>query len=206
MNDDYHAVITADRGYSMTGAEVNITMNGTDITSTAYADGEIKVQGVNGSIVITIAAAEITAYPNQITISTDEDGNPYDQTGYKDGVRLNSSGAEVAFTDGVVTGYIPFKLGDRILFDRFDGTESSNCGICYFDANHAVIAYTKYDRLIDDGVTAKGQPLDYTPPSAVHDGGSGNMISIENAAYIRISCKSSDPSSLVCGIIGGSSP
>lgn len=54
----YAATITPDSGYTLSGATVQITMGGTDITSTAYNNGAISIASVTGNIVITIAAEE----------------------------------------------------------------------------------------------------------------------------------------------------
>lgn len=57
----YSATITAASGYTLTGATVQITMGGTDITASAYSNGTISIASVTGNIVITIAAAEETS-------------------------------------------------------------------------------------------------------------------------------------------------
>ena len=202
VNESYTATITANSGYKLDGATVSVKMAGSDITSTAYSNGVINIPTVTGVIVIQIAAAEIPSYTNQIPISKDASGNVFNGTGYKEGYRLNSSGAEVAADGYVVTGYMPFKLGQQILFDKFSGKESSNSGLCFCDANHTVLGYIRVDRLISEGILTAGQSLDYTPPASIHDGGSGTMKSIENAVYLRISVQSSNPAALSCGILG----
>ena len=53
----YAATITADSGYTLTGATVSITMGGTDITASAYSNGTISIANVTGNIVIAITAA-----------------------------------------------------------------------------------------------------------------------------------------------------
>lgn len=202
INESYTATITANSGYKLDGATVSVKMAGTDITSTAYNNGVINIPTVTGVIVIQIAAAEIPSYTNQIPISKDASGNVFNDTGYKEGYRLNSSGAEVAIDGYVVTGYMPFKLGQQILFDKFSGKETSNGGLCFCDANHTVLGYIRVNRLISEGILTAGQSLDYTPPASIHNGGSGTMKSIENAAYLRISVQSSNPAALSCGILG----
>ena len=52
----YHAVITADEGYTLTGASVTLTMGGVSIASTAYDDGEITIPSVTGNLVISVTA------------------------------------------------------------------------------------------------------------------------------------------------------
>ena len=52
--------LTADSGYTMTGATVTtLTMGGVDISSTAYEDGVISIPRVTGNIVISISAASV---------------------------------------------------------------------------------------------------------------------------------------------------
>ena len=72
----YSATITASSGYTMTGATVNITMGGTDITSTAYSNDTISIASVTGNIVITISAVAITL--SSITAVYTQSGTVYD--------------------------------------------------------------------------------------------------------------------------------
>ena len=71
-----------------------------------------------------------TSYTNVIPTSIDAEGNVYNEIGYKDGYRLNSSGVEVSDTIGhynSLTGYIPATNGDII---ELKG--------CNFSSTHAV--------------------------------------------------------------------
>ena len=57
----------------------------------------------------------IGGYTNQIPISTDADGNIYnDGKGFKDGHRFNSSRQEATQTNSFITGFIPIKVGDTV--------------------------------------------------------------------------------------------
>ena len=58
--ESYTATITAASGYTLTGATVSITMDGTDITSTAYNNGTISIESVTGNLVITVTAVAVT--------------------------------------------------------------------------------------------------------------------------------------------------
>lgn len=55
----YHAVITADEGYTLEGASVTLTMGGTNIASTCYDDGVIDIPAVDGNIVISVTAVSL---------------------------------------------------------------------------------------------------------------------------------------------------
>lgn len=57
--NSYKATITAKNGYKLNS--VNITMGGTDITNTCYANGEIHIEDVIGHLVITVVAVEETS-------------------------------------------------------------------------------------------------------------------------------------------------
>lgn len=52
----YSATLTADTGYTL--GTVEVTMGGTDITSTAYDAGTITIASVTGNLVITATATE----------------------------------------------------------------------------------------------------------------------------------------------------
>ena len=130
--DDYHrkvvidgqpfaALIIAEEGYTLDGANVSINMGGQDM-SHYYKNGIIAIPNVTGDIEINITAiAQALPYTNQISISTDADGNIYNGSGYKENTRINSSHNPVA-TDTThtnklfITGIIPIKKGDVFRF------------------------------------------------------------------------------------------
>ena len=66
-NSNYIATITPTDEYTLTGASVNITMGGTDITSTAYNNGTINISSVTGNIVITITATSSSSGSEMVT-------------------------------------------------------------------------------------------------------------------------------------------
>lgn len=96
VNESYTATITANSGYKLDGATVSVKMAGTDITSTAYSNGNISIPSVTGALVITIAAAKEETLkelfdPSVATINQ----------------RFNSSGAYSALNGNFCTDYIP---------------------------------------------------------------------------------------------------
>ena len=58
----YTTTLTAEGGYTLTGATVKVIMGGKDITSTAYSNGVINIATVTGNVVITVAAREIPSF------------------------------------------------------------------------------------------------------------------------------------------------
>ena len=129
MYESYSATLTADSGYSLSGASVTVTMGGVDITSSCYTNGVISVPQVSGALVITATAASM--YTNQILHAKAAIGGTalYNDTGYKQDYRWNSSNAE---DNGAVTGvpnkfavgYIKLEPGDAVHFygDILTGT------------------------------------------------------------------------------------
>ena len=144
----YSATLSADTGYTLDS--VTVTMGGTDITSTAYSDGGISIASVTGDIVITAVATKIVSYTNQVPISTDADGNVYNGTGYKDGYRINSSGAEAELSGFTATGFIPFTKGQTIRIGGEGITYAEyGCMVMFYDLNKVVLTDTgiAYDKV-----------------------------------------------------------
>lgn len=73
----YTATLTAEAGYTMSGATVTVTMGGVDITSTVYADGVITIDSVSDWLSINASANEdivlqyekISFTPQQIPVT-----------------------------------------------------------------------------------------------------------------------------------------
>ena len=103
----YTAAITPDSGYTLEGAAVAVIMGGTDITATAYNNGEINIPSVTGALSISIAA--VADVPSELfdpdTATMDSEIN----------YRLNSSGAAVA----QVSQYNYSVIGAHILVTDF---------------------------------------------------------------------------------------
>lgn len=92
----YTATITANSGYTLEGATVTVTMGGTDITASAYSNGNISIPSVTGALVITIAAAKEQT-PKEL----------FDPSAATINQRFNSSGAYSALNGNFCTDYIP---------------------------------------------------------------------------------------------------
>lgn len=52
----YSATITPDEGYTLTGGTISVTMGGSDVTASVYADGVITIEAVTGDILISATA------------------------------------------------------------------------------------------------------------------------------------------------------
>ena len=144
----YSATLSADAGYTLD--TVTVSMGVTDITSTAYSNGSISIASVTGDIVITAVATKIVSYTNQVTISTDADGNVFNGTGYMDGYRINSSGAEAEYSGYACTGFIPFTKGQTIRIGGEGITFADyGCLVMFYDLSKAVLTNVgiAYDRV-----------------------------------------------------------
>ena len=92
--DTYYATITANSGYVMTGATVQVKMGGTDVTALYYADGIINIPDVSGNIEITITAAVyVPSYTNVLPLAVDPStkSGVWDGKGYRNGAYASSS-------------------------------------------------------------------------------------------------------------------
>lgn len=89
----------------------------------------------------------VARYTNQIPISTDRDGNVYNEKGFKENVRLNSSGTETKQDKWKCTGFIPCKKGDiiRLKDCKLTITNVTADYIVFYNSNLSVIraAYPK---------------------------------------------------------------
>lgn len=105
----YTATITPNSGYSMT--ILNVTMGGTDITSTAVSGNVISIPTVTGAVVITALADVITSYTNILRQAESADSTAVYNggLGYKNGYYL-SVGNESANAADCVTGFIPYTI------------------------------------------------------------------------------------------------
>ena len=198
-NTAYTANLTATEGSIVS---VVVTMGGEDITSTAYADGVINIATVTGDIVITASAKEEepeTTYTNQIAVSIDKDGSVYNNgVGYKDGYRLNSSGAEAAEAGSSVTGFIPVKQQDIIRIKNIAltvGVNSSNQYIRVYDSEFAHIGGCKTSAMSDNAWLFADVTTDST---------TGYITSFrltnglgDKPAYLRISANTFDSTAVI---------
>ena len=92
--DAYYAAITANSGYTMSGATVHVKMGGTDVTALYYADGIINIPDVSGNIEITITAAVyVPSYTNVLPEAVDPStkSGVWDGKGYRNGAYVSSA-------------------------------------------------------------------------------------------------------------------
>ena len=185
----YAATLTAAEDSTLAGASVTLMMGGVDV-STFYKDGVIAIPNVTGDLEITVTAVNSApSYTNQIPISTDTDGSIYNSIGYMLNMRLPSNGVPSATNGCLVTGFIPFSVGDTIRVNKFcaASNQGSNAKVFFYKTDHTKIAGTSAYHLSQAGTYVIAQPLTWTTGNTIHDSGSGNTVDISKAAYFRLS-------------------
>ena len=167
--------------------------------------------------------AEPYEYINQIPISTASDGSIYNGSGYKNGIRLNSSAVETSAEQMGVTGFIPCKPNDVLYLSDIVTLNASlgNSGygwnkIQFFDENKENIGQA----LFHDGSTSNPQIASEANRNAgyavvnesgyltkivlaLYDSASGTGLAAQSGyidstfRYIRISCGTISEKSIV---------
>ena len=191
----YSAALTADTGYTL--GMVTITMGGTDITSTAYSNGSISIASVTGDIVITAVATKIVSYTTQVPNSTGTDDNVFNGTGYKDGYRINSSGAETELSGFTTTGFIPFTKGQTIRIGGEGITfDAYGCLVMFYDATKTYLVNTGID-YSKIGTESYGTWTTETTSVFCLDPNDNYPTSLTGDGYIRVSAKGSGANLIV---------
>jgi len=124
--DGYLSNLTVASGYVVSG--VTVTMGGTDVTSTAYADGVITIDSVTGAIVITASAQEDAGWVDGVAYTNIEWTN---QSYNSSGVLSDSDWSKVA--------WLPCKGASRI---TITGEVYGNYGYLLCDANKNFVKRT----------------------------------------------------------------
>lgn len=155
----FTTTLTANTGYSL--KSVTVTMGGTNITSSAYANGVVTINSVTGNVVITAVAEVVASYKNMI-----------DTAGTEDNVRLRSGGA-TGSAAGFASGYFPAKGGDviRVYFPNGNRASIPSNGVyCCTYTNTSGTLVTAYDgstsSTVLKNVTDKGYEIHI--PSSVN--------------------------------------
>lgn len=133
-NTSYSATLTVNDGYEM--ESVTVTMGGTDITATAYANGVVTIENVTGNVVIT-ANATATQEARTVYFASDDSITKTQGAMNKTGTMALTSNArykvaELPYTEGMLihTYCNSSSINDFPPFIFFDG------------ANYTVPEYT----------------------------------------------------------------
>lgn len=159
---------------------------------TPVADGTCTIRAKCGS---GYAVCEVTvssepdpdepAYTNQVPTSIDTDGSVFNGTGYKNGYRLSSTGAEKELETSTVSGFIRASAGDTI---RIKGVEWYQPTL----NNNYIVAYKSDFSMIGATSGAAGsaygtQFWDSVSNDAASDTVTFTLSNISDIYYIRVS-------------------
>lgn len=160
----YNATITANGGYSLSGATVSITMGGVDITSTAYnsGTGEISIPLVTGNIVNIISAVSSAQYltfssADSFTLETVEVTQSWDGT-----LEYSTDASNWSTWDGETTLSSALVNGDNVLYMRGTGNTYITGDIdtqysWLFTGNSGIECSGNIENLLDYQTVANGQ-------------------------------------------------
>ena len=125
----YGANITADAGYTLEGAAVQITMGGIDV-SNYYAGGKIAIPQVTGDISITISAVEA----KQV--------NLFDKSACTINKRFSGGTNEVTANGYYISNYMPVDITKNPCTATWMGAINNTTDkIAFYDANKAALGY-----------------------------------------------------------------
>lgn len=198
----YTATITPEGGYTM--QLINVTMGGTDITSSAVSGSTISIASVTGNVVITAVAQEVTNYTNVVRTSEALDSTAVYNggLGYKNGY-YTSVGKESANAADCCTGLIPYTISadtqptDVIYIKGYTGsTSASHTRFSYWTAAKAYKAEingflsSTAGAFVFDVETLGTGYYKLTPKSGAHH-------SINGVGYIRFSFAGTDGANVI---------
>lgn len=125
----YGANITADAGYTLEGAAVQITMGGIDVSS-YYAGGKIAIPQVTGDISITISAVEA----KQV--------NLFDKSACTINKRFSGGTNEVAASGYYISNYMPVDITKNPCTATWMGAINNTTDkITFYDENKTALGY-----------------------------------------------------------------
>ena len=115
----YVSQITADSGYTLTGATVSITIGGVEMAQQYYSEGRISIPNVTGNIVITVTAVQ--QGPSYTNLADKTGGD------WLTGKRISSSSGAIGNNAGVtdLTNCITVAAGDIVRMKGVMGSTSN---------------------------------------------------------------------------------
>lgn len=133
----------------------------------------------------------VQTYTNQIQISTDADGNPFNGgQGWKTGARLSASSGGETEADGYeCTGFIPVTHGDTLRVKNIDLTAENATNIIFYDSGKNPIACNGANYGTSLAIFFRTAEADNVYAGAISGTVSG-WTAPDNVAFIRIGSKS----------------
>lgn len=132
------------------------------------------------------------SYTNQLPLAIDTDGSIYNNTGWKAGYRLNSSGSAEGLSGSYITGFIPAKIGDTVYLKNVQwqngissgSLNSGNQRVSFYDANKKHLAQSNAIAVAGTLNGIKDSNGIWTQFTLRNFSGG----TLTNAAYFRLNC------------------
>lgn len=173
--------------------------------SLAIPEGEVvKITDAAGNVLW-----QAITFTNQVPISTDTDGSIYNGIGYKDNVRLSSSGgiSSSAQNGSVTTGFIPW-YGDTTYLrmkgvDWLDAGSEGHHYINFYDENKKFLVYLATNEYNSGGwnhvvtVTQDANGVETVKWNEEYGTTNSTLQYVRAAKYIRITAKGSGANMIV---------
>ncbi len=197
-NNSYSAKLSF-TGNNNTWSNVVVTMGGTNITSTAYSNGNINISKVTGNIVITAVATYVPPYTNQIPLSKNSSGGLFESgKGWKTGYRIkDGDGSESALSNYEITGFIPCTATDTFRLKNIRLDANSYNVFAFYDSSYAFIkpftgssSYNPISQFAKDDGTYEGNLSNLTKSNITNE-------QKAKVAYIRVSGAEISDSSII---------
>lgn len=157
-------------------------MNLADYKKLSIDGIELKDLTING-----VLAWKAKTFTNLIPLSTEADGKTIYNggLGYKDRYRVRSGGAEAEDRYTTITGYIPYKKGDKLyIYPPFFGENTANT-VNFYDVSFACLGQIT-DSGVCYGFCTSAFKTKVVNGVSVLDISSVTVSGIGNVAYVRI--------------------
>lgn len=172
-------------------------MDFSTLKAIAIPEGNVLKIERNGSVIWEMAVS----YTNQVPLSTDTDGSIFNGKGYKDNVRLSSSGgvSSSAQNGSVTTGFIPW-YGDTTIL-RIKGVEwlnaTTNYGghfyVNFYDSSKTFLNYCSSQNIADFAhvvtVTRDANGIETFDFNETYGTTNDFLQNVRKASFIRITAR-----------------
>lgn len=178
---------------------LKVDANCTVVISDCYIKNNDENKNINGTLTEYNVSSSTDKNPdggddtvsptNLLPFATDEDRETiFNGIGYKDGIRLSSSGTVTSAAGNMATGFIPAKE-DQILYIQGVTDGTANMYVIAYDASNTKTGYLQYVRTTVGTLDERGfiytESTDtfYIPLSAKHFGTGFNAIRICSGSF-----------------------
>ena len=147
----YGAIITAEKGYTLDGGAISITVGGVEMAQQYYSNGYITIPNVDGNVEIHVTAVQQGPSYTNLADSTSED--------WLTNKRVSSSGAIGDSSGAIVTNYIPCTESDviRVKYLNMNTVlpDTNDSRIAFYNSSKVYLSQAKFNvytpKMTDEG-------------------------------------------------------